>query len=327
MLENFAQKMDIENPVEENENIWIKSLFQRHFYTSSSWSQKQKRSSCDYDYLLTKIKSLSENDQSVLKRISEAVYYEPKSQDWLNKRKVITAANVSNALRPDLVHEFMLEKVKGGWEASDFGKRAMNHGNEKEVEIYKITCEELCEVGFSFGLLFHPKYPFLAMTPDIILLEESTSAELKAPYNRDVLKKVENEHFVQLLHEINLGGTDPLKYRLITNLTETQLGLLDKYIAYWHQMQLQMEILQFDTNYCYFAQYGTTPNQFYMNSNLVTLSKIKKDETWISNNIERLKQVWEEIENQRKITKPWSQTPTRKPKVFPLGDGTQFDFN
>lgn len=248
------------------------------------------------------------------KRIFEAPYFEPKSTQWLDERKkVIPASEVASALGVNpyetSIEDYIAKKASN---RSTFANYAMQHGNLMEPLNIAITCHELRDVGFGLGLLQHPTVKFLAMTPDIILLHNQTNAELKCPYSRIILEADDLKDFVALQREIMYQGTQ-CSYRLITNLSPQVMGLLDKCITYWHQIQLQMEVLGFEADYAYYCQLGIEPAPAYQNMvPLMTMSLVKRDSQWLDKNIDTLRKVWDEIEFQKILH------PKKKGKTFPF---------
>jgi putative phage-type endonuclease len=248
------------------------------------------------------------------KRIFEAPFFEPKSNRWLEERSnVIPASEVAGALGLDpyvtSLDEYISKKISY---KSSCPNTAMQHGNEWESLNANMLCNEINDVGFGLGLLRHPTVKFLAMTPDVILLHNQTNAELKCPYSRVILTEDQISEFITLQREILWKGA-ACSYRLITNVSPKVVGLLDKTLTYWHQIQLQMEVLQFDTDQAFYCQLGIAPSFSYRNqSPLLVMTKVKKDTQWLQDNVVALEKVWQEIEFQKILH------PKKKFKPFPF---------
>lgn len=126
--------------------------------------------------------------------------------------------------------------------------------------------------------------------------------EIKNPYERKLLNlNVDNIQFDQnwyqmkiLLREVMISG-DSHKYLAITNLSLKFSKILDAQIYYWHQCQLQSEVLKVG-DYIDYVQHGTFPNPNYLNNDLLLITQVPANTMWISNYGYKLRQTWDEIQ-------------------------------
>jgi len=156
----------------------------------------------------------------VVEKLLKEPIIEQRSDAWFALRKnVLSASNVGQALgvnkysTPDtLVAKYCGFKE----EFSEFGKKAVAHGEKYENEILKLHEEMLGEKIYEFGLKKHDKYDWLGGSPDGIS-ESGILCEYKAPISRKLIKGEVPEHYmcqVQMLLEVfDLERAEYIEYR------------------------------------------------------------------------------------------------------------------
>lgn len=234
-------------------------------------------------------------------RISKLRNFSQQTPGWRNLRDdYITASDASKFLcqNPfETKDEAIDKKARGCVQNSNIGTL---HGNKHENIAAKLLCNEIDDIGFSVGLIAHPIVSFLAMSPDIILLRNQTIGEIKCPYFRKILKEEQEKELEPLIKELMNDG-NAFKYRTITNLPVEYSGILEEQYYNYHQMQMQMEILQFDTDFGFYCQLGINPAPNYKNDDpLFTITKVKRDFDWLNTNLNQLEKSWNEIQAERK---------------------------
>ena len=147
-----------------------------------------------------------------------------KSQAWLDQRtNFITASSFGNALCPrwsSYRNDLMKNKVSKGAYNSFFGNEATRWGEKYEDICSACYCYRNNVEVFDFGLIPHPKYPFLGASTDGITTK-LINLEIKSPFSRVIKPGVVKE-------------------------------------LYWQQMQLQMDVLDLNLSHfleCTFHEY------------------------------------------------------------------------
>jgi putative phage-type endonuclease len=173
------------------------------------------------------VKSLNIPQEEIDKRLK--FYYSipqpaQKSQAWLDQRtNFITASSFSNALSPkwsSYRNELMKNKVSKGSYNNFFGNEATRWGEKYEDVCCAIYSYRNNVEVFDFGMIPHPKYPFLGASTDGITTK-LINLEIKSPYSRVIKPGVVKD-------------------------------------IYWQQMQLQMDVLDLNLSHfleCSFHEY------------------------------------------------------------------------
>ncbi len=170
-----------------------------------------------------------------------------KSQAWHDARhKAITASDVSQALgnsKYDPQYMFVMKKTT----TVPFGGAAnMHHGTKHEDTASTIYSYRMNVETDEFGLMPHPKYSFLAASPDAICT--------KFKYD-----KIHNSQYIGMMVEIKCTVTRKIYtyHDVVEELGTTDIPyetLVEKIVPknYYEQMQLQLETCNLE--HCHFWQ-------------------------------------------------------------------------
>lgn len=189
--------------------------------------QKRKEQILTMNYSTNLIKSLGISQADIDRRF-EYYYGIPqppqKSQAWLDQRtNFITASSFGHALTPRWTsprNELLKNKVSKGSYNTFKGNEATRWGEKYEDICCAIYCYRHGVEVNEFGLIPHPKYPFLGASTDGIT-SKLINLEIKSPFSR----------------KIEPGKVKPI---------------------YWQQMQLQMDVLDLELSHfleCSFREY------------------------------------------------------------------------
>ena len=177
---------------------------------------------------------------------------------------------------------------------------AMNHGNANEATGGKLYCYDYQDITFHFGCIQHPKYDFLEAIPDFVSLKYKTAVELKSPFSRDIFTHVPKDEMEQLLKikkEVNMSGNKFI-YQCITNFPDKYLRLMEEHTAYWHQVQLELEVLNLGSEFGIFSQLCIPPAKYcFDNIPKITYSRVDKLNSWADQYIPKIKECWKFINN------------------------------
>ncbi len=231
---------------------------------------------------------------------------------WLKlKENFISGSEVGAALG---VNEWESKEdyiqIKAGRKKKIFNldaQKAMKHGKIKEDLAGLRYTQEVDDVTFKFGIIPHKdtKWSFLGVSPDLGRFFAERPVEIKSPYKRMICylqvddveysgQLVGNSKDVRvLIREVMISGNKH-KYQSITNLPLSWSKLLDKYVYYYEQCQLQAEVMDIG-NVIDFTQFGTCPNRFYMNTDLLTVTEVPRDPMWLALNGDTLRKTWDEV--------------------------------
>lgn len=155
-----------------------------------------------------------------VQRLLAVPQYAQRTPEWYAIRKTLmTASNAAAAIgikpyesfRGDPREECLNQIVTGSFK----GNVATRHGSEHEDMVRDRLCEITGEVALEFGLIVHPKYPWLAASPDGITTS-GRMIEIKCPMYREIIPGHVPHH-------------------------------------YYPQIQTQMEVC--DLNFCIFCQW------------------------------------------------------------------------
>lgn len=233
---------------------------------------------------------------------------------WLKlKEDFISGSEVGSCLGDnhypnESAEDFILYKSKRKTKVFSAESLAvMNHGKRHESRVGDLYSHEIDDITFKFGLIPHPdpKWRFLGVSPDLIAFNNSRLVEIKCPAKRSILwgLNVDEVHYDDyrfsddirvLMRDVLISG-DRHKYLCITNLPVAVTGLMNKMIYYRHQIMLQWEVLRIG-DYIDFVQFGTAPNRSYWNTDLLTITSVPADPTWIHKYGDQLRRAWDEVE-------------------------------
>lgn len=208
----------------------------------------------------------------------------------------------------------------------------MTHGKKKEGNASLLYCLDKKQIGFQFGLVPHPTLPFVAVSPDLLCKSLDRIVEVKCPLLRKIIpwdletldgldpilsseRKYKLDYQTTLLlKEVQASPSDIKRYLSITNLSMNVIHMLDKLRGYWHQVQLQWETIRIGSSVD-FLQYGTAPNKFYSNNDLLTVTSVPCDDTWISMYRDKLCKAWDEVLYYRQASQTERQALLAKVKL------------
>lgn len=250
------------------------------------------------------------------KRLLNTPWMDQKTKEWINERsKNIRGSDLhllfalgeefktmDKQIAIEKAHDYLLNQKKDPGSCDLSSVPAIQHGNCYEDEAGYLHCWFWKDIGFKFGSIPHknPNYR-LAISPDLISWLFNTAIELKAPAYRDILKNTTFEKSKELKvleMETLLFGKDPKSFTAITNLPEECVGFVDKLQAYWHQCQMQMEVIGFDTDWMFFTQYGIAPNPYYRNQNpMISFTKVNKSPTWFDESLPYFEKFWNKLDH------------------------------
>lgn len=237
---------------------------------------------------------------------------------WLKlKENYISGSEIASAIDESPFDNSNREEyilIKSGRKKKVFNNeqiKAMSHGKINERIAGLRYTYEINDITFNFGIIPHKdkQWSFLGVSPDLIAFRKNRAAEIKSPYKRSIFYQLKvddvmfsgyklNENVQVLIREVLISG-DKHRYLTITNLPASISGLLNKMIYYWHQCQLQWEVL--DIGNCVdFVQFGTFPNPFYVNNDLLTITEVPCNKSWITTYGDKLRKTWDEIEYWRR---------------------------
>lgn len=196
---------------------------------------------------------------------------------------------------------------------------AMGHGSDfEDLAGLRYSCEEK-ELTFKFGFIPHRTYNFIGVSPDLVTHRSTKAVEIKSPYYREIIDADTFEnllfqsgchisytpHELQLLCNEVITTGDPCKYLAITNLPIEVSKLTTKLVYYYHQCQLQSEVIGMSTDID-FVQLGIPPNEHYVeNDQILTITNVPFDPTWMSTHIETLTRLWERVLTYRGKNPDW----------------------
>lgn len=249
------------------------------------------------------------------KRVFQTPWLEQKSVEWINLRKKGIRASdlhlvlalgdefktMNKEVAIDKAHTYLLNQKKDPSSHDLSNVHAIQHGNKYEDEAGYLHTWFWNDITFKFGTISHknPDYR-LAISPDLLSWKYKTPIELKAPAYRDILHNTtfEQSQELQVLEkECLLFGKDPKAFTIITNLSEEYVDFVNKLQAYWHQCQMQMEVIGFETDWMFFTQYGIEPNPHYKNQKpMITFTKVKKNQTWLQDNMPYFEKFWSKLD-------------------------------
>lgn len=248
------------------------------------------------------------------KRLFKTAWMDQKSKEWINERtKNIRGSDLhlifalgeefkemDKTIAVEKAHGYLLNQKKDPSSCDLSSVPAIQHGNKYEDEAGYIHTWFWKDLTFKFGSIPHknPNYK-LAISPDLISWRYKTAVELKAPAYRDILHSttLEKSKELEVLEkEVLLFGKDPKSFTSITNLPEDCVGFVDKLHAYWHQCQMQMEVIGFETDWMFFTQYGIDPNPYYKNQNpMISFTKVKRSSTWFQESLPYFEKFWNKL--------------------------------
>jgi putative phage-type endonuclease len=181
--------------------------------------------------------------------ILRAVVLPPqKSQGWYDARdKCITASDMAQALgfsKYNPQYEFILKKTTDKIPFID--NRFVHHGKKYEDVANLIYDYRMNVHTEAFGLLPHPKYPFLAASPDAICSKYKHDKIHKSQYVGTMveIKCVVSRKILTYHDLVEEHGTTDISYDMI----------VDKICPLIYFQQIQMQLETCDLEHCHFWQ-------------------------------------------------------------------------
>jgi hypothetical protein len=244
-------------------------------------------------------------------RLFKSTWIQQKSKEWLKRRRYrIQGSDLSLVLAIgqdferydkeiaiEKAHSYLIE-LKKDPESFDGDLPAIKHGNTFEGKAgytYTIDHEDLT---FQFGVIDHENINYmLSVSPDLVSWKYQNCVEIKCPFSRDILKNVkkEDKKSLKVIEKELLWNGKTENYKMITNLKPEMMNFMKNLESYYHQCQLQMEVINLDKDWMTFAQFGTDPNKNYIDNTLITYSIIKKDPNWLHSNMKYFEKFWNKM--------------------------------
>ena len=188
--------------------------------------------------------------------------YAQRTPEWYEVRKsLMTASNAAAALgikpfesfRGDPRRECIKQIVTGSFK----GNAATRWGTDHEDMVRDRYCNITGETALDFGLIIHPKYPWLGASPDGITLS-GRMIEIKCPMHREITPCSEGHvphHYVP-------------------------------------QLQTQMEVCDLDS--CAFVQWK--PAKFTKNGEeIFDIIVVERDREWFARHKDEMYSFWTEL--------------------------------
>lgn len=148
-----------------------------------------------------------------VQKLLKTPQYAQRTPEWYEVRKnLMTASNAAAALgikpyesfRGDPRAECIKQIVSGSFK----GNAATRHGCEHEDAVRDRYCDITGEKALDFGLIVHPKYPWLAASPDGITLS-GRMIEIKCPMHRQIVPgEVPHHYYPQIQTQMEVCDLD-----------------------------------------------------------------------------------------------------------------------
>lgn len=171
---------------------------------------RMKASECEQKYGYSFVGNPdAEVHPSVIHIMETNKVMEQRSEEWYQQRfKVVSASDIASAIGDNPhkpAHSLLKDKVYG---ATFKGNEHTAHGQKYEPVATELFCERTGHTVFEFGLLPHPKYKFLAGSPDGICADGSI-IEIKCPLTREIKDEIPSYYYpqVQTVMEITSSPT------------------------------------------------------------------------------------------------------------------------
>jgi hypothetical protein len=254
----------------------------------------------------------------VIKPLFYLPYQEQGEQAWRDiKLDHVSASEVDK----------LLGHNKEGWEDKDdlfgyktnsippkiirkFTQDAFDHGHENEPVISFMIAYKNKDVMFKFGMLKHkdPVFYFLGASLDRLSLSQKIY-EFKAPRYRLIPEPEENEPVDERIEETVFQRADGHNVLVKRGISAERMK--NELPYYWDQCQLQLEIVRSHTGdffkEVHFVQYGTWPNQHYLEHSIAYITIVPYDPKWIEDGKERFINFWKSVENYRQENPGWKE--------------------
>jgi len=181
-------------------------------------------------------------------------FYQPGTTNWNLQRGIVSSANVATIIgenRYDTEQNEFLRKTKQLPPVVQ--NEAMLNGIEKESHVAQLVSDKLNKVLFKLGCVRWSQNQHISVNPDRIT-EDGFNIEIKAP-----------------LHDI-VHTDEDIDY------------VIERQIHYYHQMQLQMLVL--DLEKTYFVRWGGPPNKNHDKNKtknakeILSIVEIPRDREW-----------------------------------------------
>ena len=215
--------------------------------------------------------------QKILNNQKNGLYPTQKSEEWYQARyNIITASDCASALNCnpyESSHELLIRKISGS--PGSPGSPNMEWGNKYEPiarDFYStLTGLQIHEVG----LITHPTHTWLGASPDGIYQTKNGKGkllEIKCPAHRKI-GNIPHFYWIQTQIQLEVCNIDECDFLdcEFEECSEEQHNLITKPSS----------------------EKGIIPTYWYLKKYLITT--IKKDTTWIQNNINDLKTFWHRI--------------------------------
>lgn len=163
------------------------------------------------------------------------VYYdfEQGSEQWIQIRnKFITASAIGQIIKGNKSADYrnlLAEKASNGEYRSFFGNTATKWGHKYEPVANMLFEYKNNVTIYEYGLIYNPKYPYLAVSPDGIT-SNNEMLEIKCPYSRKIDGKIKREYEHQIQQQLLVCEHE------ICNFLECKFNEISEE-EFWNQFQ------------------------------------------------------------------------------------------
>lgn len=126
-----------------------------------------------------------------------------RTDDWLKKRNnyltASTIAQAANLCAESARTNLLLEKGSCGSHRTFFGNVHTHHGNQFEPVVNSVYCYRNDTIIYDYGLIAHKTIPFLGASTDGVACypDQLRNIEIKSPTGRKINGKVKKEYYHQ----------------------------------------------------------------------------------------------------------------------------------
>jgi putative phage-type endonuclease len=255
------------------------------------------------------------------------------SDEWLEGRnKYITASTILSVCSPTAKkarYNILAEKVSNGKFRSFRGNKATFWGNKYEAVANNIYKYKNNVRILEFGIIPSNKYPFLGVSPDGVVLDKNKCAnkliEIKCPFSRTIDGTIKKEYSAQIQMQLECCEFDECDFVEceFNHISEDDFydntyefkGIIITYTKYEnarHQLKHIYSPINVQNNDIYYMRkwesniidkildqctYGSSIylSTSYWKLNIYNCQIVKKNPSWIDNNIKNIQDFWDEI--------------------------------
>ena len=246
-----------------------------------------------------------ENNREIVKKLKSIPLVEQKSKEWYEYRtNRITASNLASLFNKGYNNRKSCLKNYVENIQSFTPNAACNFG----IKYEDVACnmyEQIKNVKVhEFGCLPHPKYDYLAASPDGIT-DDGVMLEIKCPYSRHItgIPPIYYWYQMQLQLEVcDLNECDYLECKIVEYNNEeefnndTDTDTIHKGIVV--EIQGKYNYYKGDLNNYkdWLKKYeNDNPQISYWKCNHYYITRIYRDKVWFNNNLHIMKEFWDEV--------------------------------